>query len=450
MFKRDIINELTNWSKRSSRKPLVLRGARQVGKTTAVQLFAKNFDAFISLNLEKREDKIIFETDYPFKDLVDRLLLRTDLIRNESKILIFIDEIQNSPKAIELLRYFYEEANDLYVIAAGSLLENILESNISFPVGRVEFLKMYPCSFKEYLGAIGEKKLLRIYESEDIPEYTHTSLSDHFKRYTIVGGMPQILSIYADDREISKLQPLFSSLIATYTEDIEKYAKSESSKRYISHIMNSVWNEAGNRITFEKFGNSSYRSREMKEAFLTLEKTLILKLSYPLTSSKLPVAPNIRKKPRLHLCDTGIVNYKLGMTDVLISEKHIDNVYKGKIAEHIIGQELQALSFDIQHTTNFWIRDKKGSDAEVDYILPYKGLLIPIEVKSGTTGTLKSLHQYIDEAPHNIAIRFYSGTFKIENTKTPKGKRFQLINMPHYMAGKTIDVLKSSIKRREV
>ena len=151
MFNRTIIDKLRQWSDKMNRKPLVLRGARQVGKTTAVKIFAKDFDEFIYLDLEKAEQRKIFEDEQSFGEMLNRLFFFFDIKKDvNAKTLIFIDEIQNSPKTIALLRYFFEEANHLYVIAAGSLLENILDKNISFPVGRVEFMFMHPCTFQEY------------------------------------------------------------------------------------------------------------------------------------------------------------------------------------------------------------------------------------------------------------------------------------------------------------
>ncbi|RLD32145.1 MAG: hypothetical protein DRI83_11335, partial [Bacteroidetes bacterium] len=164
MFNRTIIDKLRQWSDKKDRKPLVLRGARQVGKTTAINIFAENFDEYLYLNLEKAEQRKIFEDEQAFDEMLNRLFFFFDIKKDvNAKTLIFIDEIQNSPKAIALLRYFYEEANHLYVISAGSLLENILDKNISFPVGRVEYMFMHPCTFQEYLGAMGEEQSFNLY-----------------------------------------------------------------------------------------------------------------------------------------------------------------------------------------------------------------------------------------------------------------------------------------------
>ena len=173
---------------------------------------------------------------------------------------------------------------------------------------------------------------------------------------------------------------------------------------------------------------------------------MLLNLVYPVTSEKLPFAPNLKKKPRLHIFDTGLVNHSLGIEEELISEKYLDNVYRGIIAEHIVGQELLGMDISSASTLNFWVRDKKESSAETDYVVSYKGLIIPIEVKSGSTGALRSLHQFIDMAPHGYAVRFYSGKYNIDNARTLAGKSFKLINLPIYMAGKLSTVLRDNIR----
>ena len=446
MFHRTIIENLKKWAKKPDRKPLVLRGARQVGKTTVVDMFSEEFDEYIYLNLEKPEHRRIFEDDYSFDDLLNRLFFHFGIEKNDaSKTLIFIDEIQNSPKTIALLRYFYENANHLFVIAAGSLLENILDHNISFPVGRVEYMFMHPCTFQEYLGAMGEKQSQKIYQGREIPAFAHDKLSQLFKNYATIGGMPGVLKTYSQNQYYTALESTYSGLITSYSEDVEKYAKSSSLRQYIRHIISTAFTEAGARITFDKFGNSPYRSREMKEAFTTLEKTMILKLVYPITSTKLPIQPDMKKKPRLHIFDTGLVNFSLGIFDELISKKYLNEVYRGRIAEHIIGQELSGTKFSLNDSLEFWVRNKKGSGAEVDYIVSHKGLLIPIEVKAGASGKLRSLHQYVEAAPHDWAVRFYSGKMQIDDAKTISGEKYKLINLPHYMAGRINDVLNEII-----
>jgi len=272
MFNRDILNEFRNWAKKRNRKPLVIRGARQVGKTSVVQMFSSEFDQYISLNLERDEERIIFERNYPFADLVITLFLYSGKIRKGGRTLIFIDEIQNSPKAISLLRYFYEDTPDLYVISAGSLLETVLDRKISFPVGRVEYMVMHPCNFREYLNANGQEQLSEILDHPKTPGFAHDLLISWFRKYATTGGMPEVVAVYAEQADLTALQPIFDTLIQSYIGDVEKYARSSAQVQYIRHVVGNAFGEAGSKITFEKFANSAYRSREMKEAFLAVEK----------------------------------------------------------------------------------------------------------------------------------------------------------------------------------
>lgn len=448
MFERDIIKELKKWAAKSNRKPLILRGARQVGKTTAVNLFSKDFGQYIYLNLEKEEQREIFEKKYPFADLLTTLFIFAQKRRNGGKTLIFIDEIQNSPKAIALMRYFYEEASDLFVIAAGSMLESILDKNISFPVGRVEYMALRPCSFKEFLYATNNDQLTEMLEKPEVPEFLHLQLIDLFRKYATIGGMPEVLEQYSKNADITALADVYNSLIHSYSDDIEKYAGSSTQVHYIRHIISNVFREAGTKVTFEKFGNSPYRSREMKEAFVSLEKTMLVRLVYPSTSMELPVKPNLVRKPRLHVLDTGLINHALHLMGELVFNENISDSHRGHIAEHIVGQELLASNFSINNELHFWVREKTDSSAEVDYILPYNGKLIPIEVKSGSIGKLRSLHQFVDHAPHKVAVRVWQGAYSVEKVKTIAGTVFTLLNLPFYLVHRMeTELNKIEIKR---
>ena len=433
MFYREIIDKLKDWAGRDNRKPLVLRGSRQVGKTTAIEMFSKEFDQYIALNLEREEERKIFETAYPFQDLLMALFFFAGKERRLGRTLIFIDEIQNAPRAIALLRYFKEEAGDLFVIAAGSLLETIMDRKISYPVGRVEYMMMHPVTFREFLGATGENQSLEILNSNDIPAFAHPQLMRQFKKYLTIGGMPQVVEQYAHNNDLTALQPIYESLLKSYIEDVEKYAPSSSQVQYIRHILNTAFEIAGSRITIENFGGSTYKFREMREAFTTLEKTFLFQLVYPTTEAVIPALPKLKLKPRLHTLDTGLINYATNMVKDILSMEDIADVYRGRIAEHITGQELLAMSNSIMNKLQFWVREKKQSSAEIDYLYQYNGKLIPIEVKSGSIGKLRSLHQFMDVAPHHLAVRVWQGPYSVEKAKTIAGTEFTLLNLPFYL-----------------
>jgi len=205
MIYRNLITKLEDWAKNPKRKPLVLRGARQVGKTTLVNEFAKQFDHFISLNLEKKYEVGIFEESNDVREVISKVFLFKNIQQNQKPTLIFIDEIQNSPKAVAMLRYFYEEFPQFHIIAAGSLLETLMDIHISFPVGRVQYMTLRPCSFSEFLGAMGKTELKKATENLEVPSGMNELMSDMFKIYSLIGGMPEVVSNFAEHQDIVRL-----------------------------------------------------------------------------------------------------------------------------------------------------------------------------------------------------------------------------------------------------
>ena len=416
------------------RKPLVIRGARQVGKTTLVNQFAAQYEQYIYLNLELSEDKEPFENFTSIENLINTLFfLKNKTLAKKSTTLIFIDEIQEVPKALNILRYFYELVPEISVIAAGSMLETLFDKNISFPIGRVEYKVIRPVSFPEFLSAIDETAALEQLTQVPLAAFAQTKLLNLFHTYALIGGMPEIVQNYATHKDLVILGPIYDSLISGYMDDVEKYAKSNSQILHLRHCIQSSFAQAGKRIKFEGFGNSAYKSREMGESLRTLEKALLMQLVYPSTTATLPMVPDIKKSPRLQILDSGLLNYFVGIQKEIIGTDDLNSIYQGTLIEHLIGQELLAFQYNALSALHFWVREKKESTAEVDYLFQYDGLIIPIEVKSGKEGTLKSLHSYMDIAPHNFAIRFYAGALNITAAITQKGKHYQILNLPYYL-----------------
>jgi hypothetical protein len=254
-----------------------------------------------------------------------------------------------------------------------------------------------------------------------------------FRTYTLIGGMPEVVNNYSQKKDLLSLSPIYDSLIASYIEDVEKYASNETQVQHIRHAIRSSFHEAGKRIKYEGFGNSSYRSRDMGEALRTLEKAFFLHLMFPCTTTTLPVLPDMKKSPRLQVLDTGLLNYMAGIQKEILGTPDLHAVYHGKIIEHLIGQELLSTQHYALSNLLFWVREKKTSNAEVDYIFPFDGKLIPVEVKSGKEGTLRSLHLFMDESPNEIAVRFYSGKLNITFSKTLQDKTYKILNLPYYL-----------------
>ncbi len=436
MIKRDIIEELREWRKSEFRKPLVLRGARQVGKTTIVNMFSSDFGQYIYLNLEEENTKNIFLKYKNIDDLIKAIFFESNQIISNNDTLIFIDEIQEVPEALKMLRYFYEKYPQFCVIAAGSLLESLFDNKISFPVGRVEYKVVRPLSFREFLYAMNEASALEAYNTVPLPSYAHSKLLSLFHTYTLIGGMPEIVYRYSIHRDVVALSPVYDSLIGTYIDDVEKYVSGQNKIDTMRFVINSVFMEAGSRIKFDGFGKSSYGSREIGELLRTLEKAMLIHLCYPTTQTGLPYQPDIKKHPRLHVLDTGLLNYKAGIQKEVFGTDDLNNIYKGHISEHIVGQELLATQTSILAKPLFWVSEKKDSSSELDYLAPINQEMIPIEVKSGPTGHLKSLHNFMDQHKGNVAIRLYSGELRTDTAKTGNGKEYTLISLPYYLTGK--------------
>ena len=435
MYHRNILPELNAWKTAPNRKPLIWRGARQVGKTTVVNLFSSGYRQYISLNLERKEDAALFQGYTLFATLVEAIFFTKNKDIQEQDTLLFIDEIQAVPEAINLLRYFYEDYPWLHVIAAGSLLETVMREEVAVPVGRVEYKVLRPVSFSEFLTAMSEQAAVNQYNTVPIRDFAHEKLLHLFHRYTLIGGMPEIVQHYASNQNLTALLPIYESLQVSFMNDVEKYARNNNLVNVIRHVIGAMPFEAGNRIKFQNFGQSNYGSREVGEAMRIIEKAMLLQLVYPCTGVLPPVLPDKRKSPRLHLLDTGLMNYVAGLQKDLLEVQELNSLYRGKIAEQVAGQELLAAKFNVLNELHFWIREKKDSTAEVDFVYAFEGKIIPVEVKSGDTGRLRSLHLFMDAAPHAMAVRLYAGKVKKDVVKTPAGKVFTLLSLPYYLAG---------------
>ena len=281
MFKRKAYTYLENWRQQRDNKPLVLRGARQVGKSTLVKQFGEEYSQFISLNLEKSKDAAFFRVGDEVKVILEKILLEKNVSFENGETLLFIDEIQEVPEAISLLRYFYEELPELDVIAAGSLLEFTISEVPSFPVGRIEQYPIYPVDFEEFLEATGETSALKYYKQKPLSSIAHDKLLDLFNIYIIIGGMPEVIATYiSNGKDIAGLRKVYSSIWDNYVNDIEKYGSNTSERKILRHIIATA-PSITDRISFSGFGNTSYKSREVGEAFRKLDKAGLIRLIYP-------------------------------------------------------------------------------------------------------------------------------------------------------------------------
>lgn len=440
MFERNILKELATWRTSAHRKPLIIRGPRQVGKTSAIHLFGKTFRHYLYFNLERPEDRNLFQQHSTFSVMLDAVLFSGSVPKSEiSETLLFLDEIQSMPELISQFRYFYEDTPELAVIGAGSLLETLFTDTQPFPVGRVEYKMVRPLSFAEFLGALGEKAALEAFETTPLPVFATEKLYQLFHLFALLGGMPEVISRYAETRDLVALKPIYDSLLIGYQDDTEKYSNSRQQTHHLQFAFKSIFSVVGQRIKFEGFGNGPYKSREIGEALRLLEKAFLIRLLYPCTEAAIPLQSDFKKSPRLHFFDTGLMGYVNGYQQDLLGTQDLSKHFKGTLIEHLVGQELLTTDSSPRSGLHFWVRDKNTSAAEVDYLVNWKGTVVPIEVKSGPTGKLKSLLLLMDQFRLPFAIRFYAGALLQTSEKTPSGHPFQLLHLPYFLVSRWED-----------
>jgi predicted AAA+ superfamily ATPase len=437
MFKRLISNNLETWQKSPSRKPLILRGARQVGKTVAIRMFAETYEQFTELNLEISENAALFERGLNPTEILQAIRLKFGISdSNTGNWLLFLDEIQACPAAVAQLRYFYEQVPALHVIAAGSLLEVALQQeHISFPVGRVEFRYLYPMCFEEFLGAVAGLDMINVFGQVPSPVFAQEELFKLYHQYALIGGMPEAVAEYVRTRDVVAVNRVYESLLSAYIDDIPKYAKNKSMAGMLRYCLKTAPLQAGLRIRFSGFGESSYGSREVGDALRTLEQVMLVSLLYPTVATAPPLLPNTRKAPRLQCLDIGLVQYACGVQQATIGIDDLSNGFRGGLLEQLTGQELMASKNDAHRKPIFWVREKTQSQAEVDFLELNGTIPLPIEVKSGATGKLRSLNRFMEMTPNSkTAVRLYRGKFL--DQQAGSATKFRLLNIPYFHVAK--------------
>ncbi|MDO8488777.1 MAG: AAA family ATPase, partial [Candidatus Omnitrophota bacterium] len=411
-MKRDLEIDLFSWKERKDRLPLLLRGARQVGKSYTVEEFGKKaFKNIVIVNFEFRpEFKQCFTTLDPI-DIINKLQLTTGETIDADKTLLFLDEIQECPNAIMALRYFKEKYDRLAVIGAGSLMEFALNSsNFKMPVGRVQFIYLEPLSFGEFLTASGNEQLRHYLEEIRLDSVSddavHQKLMNLLRIYLIVGGMPAVVKEYLENRNFLNCQRIQNSMLQTYRSDFGKYANS-SEHKYLQKVLDEAPRLVGDRIKYSNIDADS-KSRDIKQALNLLKLTGIICPVYATAASGLPLEAQVNEmKFKLNFLDVGLMQNACGLQAELTLAKDFIQINSGAVTEQFIGQELRAHSDSyLKRGLFFWARDKKNSSAEVDYVVAVDSLILPVEVKAGKTGTLKSLKLFIEEKKLLFGLRF--------------------------------------------
>lgn len=411
-MKRNVLGTLKDWKKEKNRKVLLLRGARQVGKTFIVRELAKEFKHFVEINFEKNADiQHFFEQNLDPERICTNLsaYYGTPIIDGET--LLFYDEIQGCPKAIQSLRFFYESKPGLHVIAAGSLLEFALSGLSSWGVGRIRSVNMYPMSFDEFLLANDQDALIELKKDASpgnpLNLVFHERLINHLRNFMLIGGMPEVVKTFIrNSTDMNSVQNVLSDIAISYYDDFAKY-KNRISVLRLREVLNSVVKQAGGKYIFSQAGSLS-NPAQAREALDLLEMAGLVYKVYHSSGQGIPLgsASNFKKFKSL-LLDSGIFQQIAGLrlSNFLLAE-NIDMMNKGSIAETFAGIEMIKYSNIYEKAQlYYWHREKRGSSAEVDYLIEQDGQVVPVEVKSGSTGKMQSLNLFIDEKESSKGIR---------------------------------------------
>ena len=460
-YKRLIDNYLSEWASRDTHKPVLLRGARQVGKSTAVKELSKKFDSFVEINFEKQPKyKILFDDDLDVKRIVPQISAIYGTSIKPGQTLLFLDEIQECPRAIMALRFFKEDMPELHVIAAGSLLEFALKELPTFGVGRIHSMFMYPMTFDEFLEANGQQLLIETRNEASIdnplPEPIHNKLVDFLRTYMLVGGMPEAVKTWIEYHDYIRCQEVQDDIVVTYEDDFPKYKKNVD-PTLLRRTLRSVAVQAGKKFVYTKVG-LDYKTAEVKKAVELLTLAGIL---HPVThtdANGLPLGSEEDKSyQKMLLLDTGLLlrllNMSLGdvseLTTQILTASATDLANKGPMAEMVVGLEmLHNMSPNIRHELYYWVRHAKNSQAEIDYIATYLQTVVPIEVKADTQGGMKSLWAFMRDKRLHYAIRCSMENFgKFDYVDNQANNEVRHVRICPMYAIARIEEIKQSIEK---
>lgn len=439
-------NELIAWKDRIGRKPLIVRGARQVGKTYLVDAFGKShFPSILTVNLEQKEELHPLFTRMEARRIVQELSLFFNQPIVPGQTLLFLDEIQACPKAIACLRYFREEMPDLHVIAAGSLLDfSLREFKHSVPVGRIEYLHLNPMTFQEFLRAIGEDTLAcrldGYHMGEDIGDAVGVKLRDLLRVYFFVGGMPSAVAMYVERHDLLEVQRTLASIATTLQDDFAKYG-TRAQQRNMRQVLRYVPRNIGRKVRYVNISRD-VRSEELRTAIELLELSRIVTLVRHTSANGIPLgaeASGTHFKPLL--VDIGLCSNLSGLS--LPDAARLLTVQEGGLAEQFVGQELRSIGPAFEdHPLFYWHREEKNANAEVDYLRAREDSIVPVEVRAGTSGSLKSLQVFLADKKRNFAVRLNMDKPSVGSfTATIGGKggvrdiTYTLLSLPLYLAG---------------
>lgn len=441
-MQRFALDYLKTWMNRRDRKPLIVRGARQVGKTFLIRQFGKEcFENVVEINFENAPDVSAYFRSADIHKVIQLLGTHYKAQIVPGKTLLFLDEIQAAPEVLAKLRYFYEMQPDLAVIAAGSLLEFVLSDHVfSMPVGRIEYLYLAPMNFEEFLAALEEYQLLdwiRNYHIKEIcPSPLHHKLMDHVKTYCLIGGMPEVIAAYVANRNFADCERIKHSLLTTYEDDFAKY-KTRIPVDRLRKVFKKIPLLVGQKLKYVNIDREE-QSKPLAQALNLLSLAKVCQCVYGTQAGGIPLGAQIDERIfKVLFIDVGLMSASCGLrlTDLELVDD-LNMVNQGGVSEQFIGQQLLTTTPYYQAPElYYWMREKRGTEAEIDYLTAMGTQIIPIEVKSGKTGSLRSLHFFAAQKKSKSALRFNSDTPSIATVHSlfDKNHVFKLISLPFYL-----------------
>lgn len=450
-MQRSGLEFLQNWLESADRKPLVIRGARQVGKTWIVRdLAQRNHKKLIELNFEKKPElSSLFTSNDPKQIILNLSAIFGEINAKDS--ILFLDEIQAAPEILAKLRWFAEDLPEMPVLAAGSLLEFVLaQHSFSMPVGRINYMHLEPMSFLEFLAAKNQNSLINYIKNYNldltIPTIIHSQLTDIFKEYVIVGGMPQAVQSWVTQNSLTILSQIHNDLLATYRDDFNKYNGRLATER-LDELLLSIPFYLGEKFIYSKV-NPDIQSATIKQALELLCKARICHKILGSAGNGVPLAAELQAKYlKLIFLDVGLCSTLLGLSFDQLTMRELNLINKGGISEQVVGQLLRTIApAYVEPALYYWHRNEKGASAEIDYLIQYQNKVVPIEVKAGSTGGLKSLHLFMGLKQLALAVRVNADLpSKTEvSVKDHAGNlvQYTLISIPYYLMSELLRILK--------
>jgi len=433
-MERNAIKQLSAWKNNPNKKPLIIRGARQVGKTWLMIDFAKKYYkqyAYINFDGNKRMAEL-FGGDYDIKRILEGLSIERGLKINAQDTLIIFDEVQECPRALTALKYFYENAPQYNIIAAGSLLGLALHEGTSFPVGKVDFMDLYPLSFSEFLLALGMDSFVKLLEENNFPTIKtfKDKYADALRRYYYIGGMPEVVSTFAKNQDYVEVRKLQNNILEAYAQDFSKHINTTLVTK-----VRMVWNSLPGQLSKENkkfiYGvmKSGARAKEYESALTWL---MDCGLIYKVNRVRKPDIPLKSYEDlaafKIFIVDVGLLSALSGLdAKTLLEGNKIFEEFKGALSEQYVLQELKAAG---QKDVFYW---SKETSAELDFLMQLENNIVPIEVKAETNLKAKSLKVYREEYSPAVAVRFSMSDYK---------KTDSIYDIPLYMAQYAFNIIK--------